>query len=437
MTVVESVNGGVIGTPPTICQGDSGGPLITLEGEVFGVASFGTGACGGGFNGYNRVDTYLEMVDEVLTESGSCTNTGVEECDGQDDDCDDRVDEDCLATGTACSAGEECLSLRCEDTVSGAICTEACDPLRPYTGCPPGLYCARTSGCEGRCEAGVAGMLPNDADCTADTECASLFCSDPGDGRQRCLTPCQGDGGGCFFGEVCAALPGSCGGCVPAGLVAGARALGESCTEAAECGTTLCLEEPGDSYCTRECDDDADCGDAFHCRMSDGAGRCARGPRSGVGDSCIDNLDCAPRLFCATRGSEHWCTSICTDASECPAEFGCVAVGDVSICVADLGTAGAACMADEDCLSSFCQPVGRDGELQCTRACDAANPCASGFACVRDDAGLDSVCVPLTEPPPSSGGCSAGGSTAPATLSLLMLAIFFAGRRRSSRRIPS
>lgn len=432
LTQVTELRGGVIGTPPTICQGDSGGPLITLDGEVFGVASFGTGACGGGFNGYNRIDTFMEMIDEVLEESGACTNTGVEDCDGRDDDCDDLVDEGCLDTGVTCTAGEECLSLRCEETGAGSICTEACNPRQPETGCPPGLYCASTDGCDGRCELGSAGTFANDADCTDDTDCLSLFCDDPGDGRRRCLTPCENDAGGCFFGEACAANPGQCGGCVPDSLLSAPGRLGEACVEDTDCGSDRCLVEAGDSYCTRDCADDSDCGDAFHCRITADESICARGPRSAVGDGCIRNEDCAPGLFCATRGTERWCTNVCNSEEDCPDRFDCVPVGEVSVCVGQLGTAGATCASDMDCLSSTCRPVGPEDALVCTRECDIDSPCASGFACVRDDSGTGATCAPLSDPPVEGGGCSVGSGSAPfsQTFALLVIGALAFRRRR-------
>ncbi|MFW5920834.1 MAG: S1 family peptidase, partial [Polyangiales bacterium] len=249
-TTVNGVTGNVIYTPPTICQGDSGGPLIDPDGQVFGVASFGTGDCGSGLNGYNSIDAYLDMIDTAIGESGECLDDGEEVCDGFDNDCNDMVDEVCADLGESCETVADCVGgegggLLCEETSAGKICTRPCDPLRPFMGCAADQYCARTSSCDGLCVPGRAGDKGNDEPCEEDTECASLLCADPGDREKRCLTPCQGDAGMCYAGEVCAATPGQCNGCVQAGLVRGLRGVGEPCDSDDACHSGVCFLDEG------------------------------------------------------------------------------------------------------------------------------------------------------------------------------------------------
>ena len=391
------------------CQGDSGGPAITSDNEVAGVVSFGSGGCGSGLGAYNAIFPYLGMIDDALTEAGSCLNDGPERCDGADNDCDDLVDEDCIALGEACERDDQCVGLTCRPTSRGTICTLPCDPLRPTFGCEPGFYCAFSEGCDGLCvPQDAAGSLPFGSECTNDTDCASLLCLDPGDGRQRCLTGCRGDEGMCLAGEVCAALPGLCGGCVSAEIVVGARGLGEECTEDAECGSGMCLEDAGRSYCTRACAADSECPDeTFHCRGD----LCVSGPRGEIGDACVVNDDCSASTFCATQGGRSWCTDACAGETDCPAGFVCVPAGGASVCAPDLGLVGDPCMENNDCSSALCASSG--GEGTCTRVCDAFTPCAPGFECVRTADGITAACVRPSDDGGGGGCCSVGAGVEP------------------------
>ncbi|MBO6933895.1 MAG: S1 family peptidase [Deltaproteobacteria bacterium] len=426
---------GVIYTPPTICQGDSGGPLLTADGQIAGIASFGS-ACGVGENGYNHVAAFLENIDDVLRAAGACTDDGEEACDGGDNDCDGLVDETCLDVGETCTSGDECLTNRCEDTDGGRICTQDCDPVRPFTGCGTGLYCAQTDGCDGRCEPGAAGTLAIDEECTMATDCASLHCADPGDGVQRCLDPCVGDAGMCLHGEVCVAGPGTCGGCVPEDILSAPRGLGEPCEEDGECQSGSCLAEAGDSYCTRGCATDDECGSGYHCRVMEdpSSSQCVRGDRSGAGQNCIDNLDCSEGLFCAVRGDDAWCTLFCGTDEDCPAAFSCLSVGEASLCAPDLGIVGSDCTSDEECISDFCQPLPDGSRSVCTRFCDSESTCAPGFACVRSADGVNSVCIDTESIPRNDGGgCAVGGAPPVGAVWWLSVACFFFFRRKVSR----
>jgi MYXO-CTERM domain-containing protein len=467
MTSVAGFQGdgdrGVILTPPAVCQGDSGGPLLSQNGKVFGVAS-GGGACRTGSscdpsslrgcNIYNRVDLFLDLIDQALGEAGSCLDNGEEVCDGFDNDCDDQVDENCNDIGEMCESVDECVggeegNAVCSDTDAGKICTQPCDPLTPEVGCPMGMYCSRTDGCDGRCVPGSPGDKGNAEPCESDTECASLFCEDPGDGQKRCLTPCKGDQGMCLRGEVCAAVPGACGGCVPADIVAGARGLGEPCTADGDCGSGQCFTDKGvdpetGSYCTRSCESDDGCPDNFHCRVREGGGLCIRGPRpvadaaseeTAVAAGCVYNEDCGPGGFCASQGDVRWCTRFCESDAECPSGFGCIEVGDARVCAPQNGILGASCEGNGDCITGLCGNI--RGDQRCTRLCGATNPCPTGFVCERAD-GRNAVCIQAPEADDGSGGGGGGGCTVSggassqgaALLGWLMLAVLWSTRRR-------
>jgi V8-like Glu-specific endopeptidase len=421
----------VVYTGPVTCPGDSGGPIIDpVRDEVFAVTSFGTrDSCGSGDAGANVIDQFLDLIDGAVADSGACLNDGAERCDSFDNDCDMLVDETCLANGQSCVDGSECLSNDCRDTSDGRICTTTCDPVRPDIGCGPGLFCQRTEGCDGLCVrltgGGEGEGLPHMADCTTDSECATHACIDPGDGRRRCLSPCRSGDGACLSDEVCAAPPGACNGCFPAGAVASTRQLGEPCTDAAECGSTMCLVEDGVGTCTQTCEGDTSCPNGYHCR----AQTCVRGLREGLGGGCRTNEDCALDHVCAERSGVHWCASFC-DEEACPEGFTCTPAGDSSLCVPDRGLLGERCETDDACISGVCLDLG-SGKV-CTRECSSDAFCSVGIECRRDEDGRSGHCVlpSLPTPPAVDEGCNASYAPTSSAMVAFALALIAFRRRR-------
>ncbi len=428
-TSIDMISGHVIYTGPSICQGDSGGPLLQIEPkQVIGVASFGTGQCGSGFAGYQRLDAYMDIIDNALRATGVCVGDSEEVCDGIDNDCNDEVDEVCGQLGDACDDVALCAGgLECQNTPEGQVCTMACDPLRTHLGCPEGFFCARLDGCAGQCVAGSEGAKALGDACASHTECGSLHCADPGDGHKRCLAPCQGDAAMCLAGEVCAALPGECGGCVDADSVAGARGLGEPCDADGDCRSTLCVTDDHLRYCSYACETDDECGDGFHCRSS----QCVRGERSDVGGGCLVTEDCGNGQLCATRRGAHFCTQFCTSDSACPTGFECTMVDGGAICATAGRVVGEDCTTSADCVSGVCATIG--GRSMCTRMCSPDSPCSSGFDCRR--AGDEAVCAPApTAEDPGDCDCAIRGArTTDASRRLIIVigvALLAAWRRR-------
>ncbi|MCA9603733.1 MAG: S1 family peptidase, partial [Myxococcales bacterium] len=409
-TTANGIQGNNIYTGTSTCQGDSGGPLFEMDtGEIIAVTSFGNGVCGFGFAAYNLVYPFLDLIDQAVMDSGSCLNSGEETCDGIDNDCDDEIDEDCLAIGQACTSDDECVGAYCATVGARKLCSTPCDPTQPFAGCDAGSYCAHAGGCEGACVPRGTGTAdaPIDAQCNDDTDCASLYCGDPGDGVRRCLTPCRADGGGCFADEACGAAEGSCGGCADADLVPTPHGLGEPCAAANDCRSEECLV-PGDGaggYCTKSCDGDGDCAGSFHCR----GGQCVRGVRGGVGSVCVSPNDCQSTAVCAVTDDTSWCTVECVDDNGCPDNFACLQAGSLKVCQPMTGILGDACAGDDGCATDVC--VSSDAGKVCSRACDPNTPCDTGFECVRyNESAMAGYCLPEGARLSSDDGDDRGGS---------------------------
>lgn len=439
--VLDAIDDGILYTREVICSGDSGGPMIqeTPERRVIGVASFGqAGSCPSSRDGYNAIYEHTDLIDRARIVAGECLG-GEEVCNSLDDDCDGETDEGCAPLGAECTADTDCAYAQlpaflpplaapavCEVFDGRSICTRACDPTRPHSSCGDGdaagdagaLYCRRTSACEGRCLPGVPGLRADGESCTADTDCASLSCGDPGAGGRRCLPVCKSGEGTCPIGEACTAALDACGYCVDAGLVRGARQLGEPCVTAADCaGDSECVEDPAGGYCTHACESDLACPSGFRCAE----GRCLRGGRARTGEPCRDNSDCVPGEFCADQAGRKWCTRFCTGES-CGDGLDCVAAGEARVCAPARSLLGEACDRDDECLDGLCEAG------VCTRACGADSSCPTGFVCRRDSAG-NARCL---SPEASGGGCSAApGRRAPLAFVLAITGLALLLRRRA------
>ncbi len=402
-TQVTAVGRGLLFVDPTVCSGDSGGPLIGPDGLIYGVASFITSAdgmseprCGTAPGAYNEVYRHVEWINGVIQSVGDGCFPRPETCDGLDNDCNEMVDETCLALGEPCSVGTECVGGLCAGTPAGSVCSQTCDPMRPTFGCPPSFYCASEPGfCDGFCVPGTVGTAPLETTCAADTECGSGLCRDPGDGRRRCLDPCRGDRGDCLDGDVCVASDGACSVCIEAGAFGSPRGLGEVCMDDTQCRSGLCVVRDGVGECAEPCAGGTRCDAGFACVD----GTCLLAREQPVGGPCVTSADCALGAVCAAQGERRWCTATCSAEAPCPIGFQCVDVGTM-ICAPVGGLLGEPCSNDAECSTAMC----RDGS--CTLPCSSETRCGPGFLCEALADGSRACFSPEPPPPPpGTGGC--------------------------------
>ena len=169
------------------------------------------------------------------------------------------------------------------------------------------------------------------------------------------------------------------------------------------------------------------------------------GAACAVGNDCVSGI-CLPALDDATI---TYCTELCDPAAPaCPPPMTCLPTsGTAHVCAYPTptpGALGAMCVASEDCLSRLCLP-GAAGAT-CSRLCDDARLCPSGFHCAATTDG-QGVCIDAGDPGPGddsppwyrcaiSAAGARGGSVATGLLALASaLTLGFAQRRaRRARR---
>jgi hypothetical protein len=108
--------------------------------------------------------------------------------------------------------------------------------------------------------------------------CAGVSC----DSSEQCVdgeclsAPSCVDGSVCVDGACAVAGPG-------AGMCTSRDGLGVACVSGADCASRRCLTVPRamQSYCTRACGADSECGPEERCRLVDGAYVCGPPPPSG------------------------------------------------------------------------------------------------------------------------------------------------------------
>jgi len=220
------------------------------------------------------------------------------------------------------------------------------------------------------------------------------------------------------------------------------------CASDAACASPLVCRavfHDGPTRCTRHCASDGDCMTGTRCTSAAGEQVCLA---SDVGRACTSAADC--HALCLTRVASPYCTATCATGSDCPAGYGCTAVGtpatrvcvaveracssgDASECIDSrecdvspgLLVSGCtiACASASDCprRASGLAPWTCDGSAQCRRPPDVFGPLGQGadaqYACNATSA-VVTICNdghaafdPFTIPSPPSVSCASSTTT--------------------------
>jgi hypothetical protein len=106
--------------------------------------------------------------------------------------------------------------------------------------------------------------------------------------------------------------------------------------------------------------------------------------RAAIGTPCTDDEGCsAPFSYCATDGSERYCSAQDCSATSCPTGYACEQASDTSYCAKLPEGLGRACTSDTDCASGEAKTCDTMQSHSCilTGCADEQLTCPGYYAC--------------------------------------------------------
>ena len=227
------------------------------------------------------------------------------------------------------------------------------------------VFLVASPGCNSSSNSPELGALG--ADCTSGDGCNSGFCN-----ADLC-SECEADGD-CGADETCVDDSDGVGYFVCQADALGA--LGDACTDGAECRSGFCNAD----LCS-ECETDADCGANETCvDDTDGVGYfvCQADALGDLGDACTAGTECRSGFCNADLCSECEADADCAGAQTCVDDTGGLGY---FVCQGGQGALGDVCAEGGDCASGFCN-------TDVCSDCEADADCPNAGNCVDDMAGV-------------------------------------------------
>ncbi len=286
-----------------------------------------------------------------------------ETCDGLDNDCDGKTDENVCDDNNACTA-DAC------DPSAATGGKDGCKHNKLDSACDAdGSVCTEKDTCtDGVCVPGKAKNCDDANPCTLDA-------CDPASGCTKTIDDgktCDGDGNPCTVGDICKA---------------GACVIGKpkNCASNDPCVLAKCSPATGKCLFSTK-SDKTPCDDANACTSGDA---CDQGFCKGGAISCNDNNPCTTDSCSDKSGCVHKSSGAgCDDGNKCTKSDVCKG----ATCVG-LPVSATSCSDGNPCTTDACNPA-----KGCVNVQKDGLPCDDGDACTANDA-----C--------KSGQCKAGSFT--------------------------